>query len=165
MTAHTRLDDARLRRAQALGRTSGVGLDLARELISTKIEAQANTLARLSDDGNMVAVRRETVAHVRKARMTTRRGVTPRNTLSNYCYGVAAAEARIACIAAECDAGLGFLDSRPSPSRRAVSLSAHSGGHKARHFSGASSRDLCLRGEQVRTAMILYVNGIGRRCR
>jgi len=159
VTAHARLDDARLRRAQALASVSGVGLELARELISAKIEAQANTLQRVADDSNMVAVLRETVAHVHKARtiervryvearaafgywqalgstplrfpaqhlakiperwrtlgdrrspltMSARKGVTPLNAMLNYCYGIAAAEARIACIGAGCDPGVGFL--------------------------------------------------------
>lgn len=161
VTAHARLDDARLRRAQALASTSRVGLELARGVISVKIEAQANTLARLADDANMVSVLRETVAHVHKARtiqrvryvearaalgywkslaltplrfpakqlaripkhwhtlggrrsplsMNGRKGVTPLNAMLNYCYAIAAAEARIACISAGCDPGLGFLHS------------------------------------------------------
>lgn len=159
VTAHSRLDDARLRRARALATTSGVGLELARELIAAKIEAQANSLERLADDANRVAVIRETVAHVHKARtiervryvearaafgywqalastalrfptrqlaniperwrtlgdrhspltLSARKGATPLNAMLNYWYGVAAAEARIACIAAGCDPGLGIL--------------------------------------------------------
>jgi CRISPR-associated endonuclease Cas1 len=159
VTAHTRLDDARLRRAQALASVSGVGLELARELIVAKIEAQANTLERMADDANMVTVLRETVSHVHKAgtiervryvearaafgywqalasaplrfpaqhlakipehwrtlgdrhsplTLSGRKGVTPINSMLNYCYAIAAAEARIACIAAGCDPGLGFL--------------------------------------------------------
>ena len=38
-----------------------------------------------------------------------RRGVSPLNAILNYCYSVAAAEARIAVIEAGCDPGLGVL--------------------------------------------------------
>ena len=40
---------------------------------------------------------------------SARRGVTPLNAMLNYCYAIAAAEARIACIASGCDPGLGIL--------------------------------------------------------
>lgn len=159
VTATTRLDDARLRRAQALALTSGLAVELARELIAAKIEGQADTLSRIPSADATAEALREAVRYVRAAdtldriryiesraahaywtawaavelRFPTkdrnripehwysfrdrrspltdsaRRAVSPLNALLNYCYGIAAAEARIAVIAAGCDPGIGVL--------------------------------------------------------
>jgi CRISPR-associated endonuclease Cas1 len=55
-TAPAGTDDARLRRAQALATTNGVGLDIARSLIAEKLERQAGLLDRLHPTE---AIRRE----------------------------------------------------------------------------------------------------------
>ena len=159
VTATARLDDARLRRAQASATKSGLGLELARELIAAKIDGQASTLAEVSGAEQVTDALREACSHVRSARTidrvryvearaasaywhalvsvelrfpskhlarvpthwrtlgdrhspltsSARRGVSPLNAMLNYCYGIAAAEARIACIAAGCDPGLGIV--------------------------------------------------------
>jgi CRISPR-associated endonuclease Cas1 len=159
VTAAARLNDARLRRAQALALTSGLAVELARDLIAAKIEGQADTLSRLPSARATAEALRETVRHVRAAdsldriryiesraalaywgawaavelRFPTkdrsripehwqsfrdrrspltdsaRRAVSPLNALLNYCYGIAAAEARIAVTAAGCDPGIGVL--------------------------------------------------------
>ncbi|SRR5579883_730449 len=159
VSATSRLDDARLRRAQALAVSSGVALELARELIAGKIAGQADALATVPDAAAVAAALRETLAHVRAARTldsvryvearaayaywhawapvelrfplkhlpripsrwlnlgdrlspltaSGRKAVTPLNAILNYCYSIAAAEARIAVITAGCDPGLGIL--------------------------------------------------------
>jgi len=159
VTATARLDDARIRRAQASATSSGVGLQLARDLIVAKITGQADTLETLEREPGIVGALREACAHVHDATTTdrvryiearaafaywqalatsplrfpikergkmpehwgtlgdrhspltdsARRGVTPLNAMLNYCYAIAAAEARIACIASGCDPGVGVL--------------------------------------------------------
>ena len=51
------LDDARLRRAQALAPTNGVGLEITRELLRAKLAAQAAVLDRMPDPDAARAVR------------------------------------------------------------------------------------------------------------
>lgn len=159
VTAIARLDDARIRRAQARAATSNLGLQLAQDLIIAKITGQANTLASLDYEAGIVEALHEACANVHEATSTDRvryvearaafaywqalaaaplrfpikehakipdhwgtlgdrrspltesgrRGVTPLNAMLNYCYAIAAAEARIACIASGCDPGLGIL--------------------------------------------------------
>jgi len=50
------LDDARLRRSQALGPSNGVGMKVARELVRRKLEGQLALLARLPDGQASAAV-------------------------------------------------------------------------------------------------------------
>jgi CRISPR-associated endonuclease Cas1 len=47
----SRLDDARLRRAQALATTNGVGIAIARELLGSKLDGQLAVLERLPQAG------------------------------------------------------------------------------------------------------------------
>jgi CRISPR-associated endonuclease Cas1 len=159
VTATSRLDDARLRRAQALATTSGVAVELARALIAAKIEGQAATLADIPHAFPTAEALREAAEHAGRATtldrvryiearaahaywnawgsvelrfplkhlvripdhwrtigdraspLTSRpqRAVSPLNAMLNYCYGIAAAEARIAVIATGCDPGVGIL--------------------------------------------------------
>jgi CRISPR-associated endonuclease Cas1 len=51
------LDDARLRRAQALAPTNGVGLEITRELVQAKLVSQAAVLDRMPDPDAARAVR------------------------------------------------------------------------------------------------------------
>ena len=55
------LDDARLRRAQALAASNGVGLAIVRELLQTKLEGQFEVLEQLPS----AAVAREIVAQLK----------------------------------------------------------------------------------------------------
>lgn len=50
------LDDARLRRAQALAATNGVGLHIARDLLKAKLVGQRDVLHRLPDSKQCIAV-------------------------------------------------------------------------------------------------------------
>jgi CRISPR-associated endonuclease Cas1 len=50
------LDDARLRRAQALAATNGVGIALARELLERKLAGQAEVLTRLPESEPTITV-------------------------------------------------------------------------------------------------------------
>lgn len=159
VTATCRLDDARLRRAQALALTSGVALELSRELIAAKIAGQADALDAIPNSAPIATALRDALPHVQQARTldrvryvearaaygywhawesvklrfpskhvaripehwrtfgerrspltdSARKGVNPLNAILNYCYGIAAAEARIAVLAAGCDPGLGIL--------------------------------------------------------
>ncbi len=61
------LDDARLRRAQALAPGSGVGLKVARELVRRKLEGQLALLARLPDGQSSAAVIRENLGSLERA--------------------------------------------------------------------------------------------------
>jgi len=75
-TAPPGLDDPRLRRAQALAATNGVGLAIARDLLRDKLRDQADVLGQLPDrSGALASVgaalgeleRAETVGHLRSA--------------------------------------------------------------------------------------------------
>ena len=159
VTATARLDDARIRRAQAQAVSSGLGVQIARELIVAKVTGQADTLEKLNGPSDVVGALRDAYSHIHDAPTTdrvryvearaafaywqalstsrlrfpikdqpkipehwgalgergspltdsARRGVNPLNAMLNYCYAIAAAEARIACIASGCDPGLGIL--------------------------------------------------------
>jgi len=50
------LDDARLRRAQALAATNGIGIAIARDLLRSKLDGQAAVLTRLPDTRQFIAV-------------------------------------------------------------------------------------------------------------
>lgn len=50
------LDDARLRRAQALAATNGIGVAIARDLLRSKLEGQADVLTRLPDTRQFIRV-------------------------------------------------------------------------------------------------------------
>lgn len=64
------LDDARLRRAQALASTNGVGIALARDLLERKLAGQTSVLAALPDT-------EEAVAHIARAREMLATADTP----------------------------------------------------------------------------------------
>jgi CRISPR-associated endonuclease Cas1 len=55
-TAPSGLDDARLRRSQALAVYNGVGLAIARDLLRAKLEKQAGVVERLSDHDEAVEI-------------------------------------------------------------------------------------------------------------
>jgi len=63
------LDDARLRRAQALAATSTAGLEISRTLIATKIRGQQSNLSELGTD----PVQRRDVALADECQPTQRR--------------------------------------------------------------------------------------------
>jgi CRISPR-associated endonuclease Cas1 len=50
------LDDARLRRAQALALSNGVGLAIARDLLNTKLEKQAGVIERMGGHDEAVSI-------------------------------------------------------------------------------------------------------------
>jgi CRISPR-associated endonuclease Cas1 len=62
VSAPTGLDDARLRRAQALAYLSGLGLTIARDLIQAKLEGQLQVLERLPKAEQARAVIAEAIA-------------------------------------------------------------------------------------------------------
>ncbi|MBA2684040.1 MAG: CRISPR-associated endonuclease Cas1 [Gemmatimonadaceae bacterium] len=72
VTATCRLDDARLRRAQALALTSGVALELSRELIAAKIAGQADALDAIPNSAPIAKALRDALPHVQQARTLDR---------------------------------------------------------------------------------------------
>jgi CRISPR-associated endonuclease Cas1 len=67
LSAMTRLNDARLRRAQALALSNGLGLEMARELISAKIAGQADTIVAIPAGRDTATALRESLFHVANA--------------------------------------------------------------------------------------------------
>ncbi len=61
------LDDARLRRAQALAASNGVGVAIARDLLKAKITGQCQVLGRLSDTRQFIAVLDQALADLDSA--------------------------------------------------------------------------------------------------
>ncbi|MEO7039457.1 MAG: CRISPR-associated endonuclease Cas1 [Gemmatimonadaceae bacterium] len=72
VTATRRLDDARLRRAQALALYSDVALELSRELIEAKIEGQARTLAAVPETEQIAQALRDSLPYIEGARTLDR---------------------------------------------------------------------------------------------
>ena len=72
VTATARLDDARVRRAQALALTSGLAVEIARELIAAKIAGQSETLAQVPGGVATADALREAVPHVSAAQTLER---------------------------------------------------------------------------------------------
>ena len=61
------LDDARLRRSQALASSNGVGMKIARELVRQKLNGQLSVLQRLPDTKIAAAVIRESLSGLKHA--------------------------------------------------------------------------------------------------
>lgn len=61
------LDDARLRRAQALAPSNGEGIKIARELVRQKLSGQLSVLARLPDADTAATVIRESLSGLQNA--------------------------------------------------------------------------------------------------
>lgn len=72
VTSTRRLDDARLRRAQALVLHSGVALELSRELIAAKIEGQARTLSAIPDTESIAQALCDSLPYIESARTLER---------------------------------------------------------------------------------------------
>jgi CRISPR-associated endonuclease Cas1 len=66
------LDDPRLRRAQALAPSNGTGLEVARYLMSEKLQGQAAVLGRVPDSGQAQTAVKAALADVQRARSIDR---------------------------------------------------------------------------------------------
>jgi CRISPR-associated endonuclease Cas1 len=67
VSAGRTLNNASLRRAQALAQLSGTGLSIARRLIGAKLEGQAEVAARIGDAKHIASAIREALPHVEAA--------------------------------------------------------------------------------------------------
>lgn len=61
------LDDARLRRAQALAASNGAGIAIARDLIRSKLEGQAEVLARIPESEAAIAMVEDALEQLEQA--------------------------------------------------------------------------------------------------
>jgi CRISPR-associated endonuclease Cas1 len=98
---------AHIRKARTIERVRYVEARAAfgywQALASTPLRFPTRQLAKIPEHWRTLGDRHSPLTQ------SARKSVTPLNAMLNYCYGIAAAEARIACIAAGCDPGLGFL--------------------------------------------------------
>lgn len=67
VSAGRTLNNASLRRAQALAQFSGAGLSIARRLIGAKLEGQAEVAGRIGDAAHIASAIREALPHVETA--------------------------------------------------------------------------------------------------
>lgn len=94
VTATRRLDDSRLRRAQALALHSGVALELSRELIAAKIEGQARTLGTIPETEHIAQALRDSQPYIEGARTLDRVRYIEARAASAYWYAWQSVELR-----------------------------------------------------------------------